>query len=187
MCKDRQRLAKRFDENPILLITPFPGLSKMQSIQSLQKWTYRHISALVWGSVQALQIRNNPEIYKTHVFYVNLALSAEARAGTRLRVKRMFTVVDAVPIERQRLGQLFPYLITSLRVTQPPQHDDVVATAVVRCGDYYDFVDALSRRHDARTMQTLDPSWKIKFLEAVKPPEREATGANGGPIIDDLD
>lgn len=75
MCKDRQKQAKRFYENPISPMTPFPGLSAMHPIQSLQKWTYRHLSALVWGSVQSLQVRNNPEIYKTHAFYVTLALT----------------------------------------------------------------------------------------------------------------
>lgn len=168
------------------VVAPFPHLSTKQSIQLLQKWTYRHISALLWGSIQALELKRTPELAKTHIFYVTLELTSEARAGTRLRANRIFKVVDAISIRREELAQIWPVCAPNLSVP-PTQEGDVITTTIVRCGEYFDFLDALHRESDLRAGQNCDEAWKVTLLEATKPSDREFDIVKTDPLQYDVD
>ena len=186
ICRDRQRLAERYNNVPVTRIPAFPGLTTKLSYLCLQKWTYRHNSALLWGSINSLEAQATPERAMTHVFYVTLELTDEARAGTRLKVKRMFKVVDAVAIEKKQLEEMWWQVGTQLQV-RPEKEEDVITTAVVRCGEYCDFLDALHRKKDLREGLKNDKAWKGKFLEATKPSNKEFDVVKSDPLQYELD
>jgi hypothetical protein len=117
---------------------------------------------------------------------VTLELTSEARAGIRLRVNRMFKVVDAVSIEKKELAKLWPDIAVSLNI--PVQKaEDVITTTVIRCGDFSDFMDALHRKVDLRARVADGKEWKVKFLEATKLSEKDFDIGQADPLQYDID
>jgi hypothetical protein len=117
---------------------------------------------------------------------VTLELTSEAKAGIRLRVNRMFKVVDVVSIEKQELAKLQPDIAVSLNI--PVQKvEDVITTAVIRCGDFFDFMDALHGKADLRSRVVDDKEWKDKFLEATKLSEKDFDIRQTDPLQYDID
>jgi len=140
----------------------------------------------VWGSFNALEAQSSPERGLTHVFYVTLELTDEARAGTRLKVNRMFKVVNAVAIQKKELAKTWWQIEPHLR-GRAEKDEDVIATAVIRCGEYADFMDVLYRMEDLRNGQKNDEAWKAKFLEATKPSDRAFDVVKTDPLHFDMD
>jgi len=167
-------------------IAPFPGLTTKLSYLSLQKWTHRHNSALLWGCLNALEVQSKPERGLTHVFYVTLELTNEAKAGTRLKVNRMFKVVDAVAIEKVQLAKIWWEITPQLGI-RPEKEEDVITTTIIRCGEYSDFLDALHRKIDLKGGPIDDVAWKDTFMEATKVPGTGLDLVKTDPLQYDLD
>jgi hypothetical protein len=186
ICRDRQRLAAKYGDASVTKVAPFPGMTTKLSYLSLQKWTHRHNSALLWGCLNSLQAKSHPERGRTHVFYVTLELTDEARAGTRLKLNRMFKVFDAVAIEKKQLAKMWWDIAPYLDIL-PPREEDVVTTVIIRCGEFSDFFDALHRKVDLREGPWDDSAWKSKFLEATKASDKDLDLVKTDPLQYDLD
>jgi hypothetical protein len=185
-CRVKQQLVASYVDMSVTKVAPFPGLTTKLSCLSVQKWTHRHNSALLWGCMNALNVQSDPERALTHVFYVTLELTDEARAGTRLKVNRMFRVVDAVAIEKEQLARQW-WEITPQLQGRPEKEEDVITTTIVRCGEYADFLDALHRKVDLRAGYKSDRTWKATFMAATKVSDREVDVVKTDPLQYDLD
>ena len=179
-------MAAKYENDPASKIAPFPGLTTKLSYISLQKWGHRHNSALLWACLNALDTQLNPERGITHILYVTLELTDEARAGTRLKVNRMFKVLDAVAIEKEQLAKIW-WNITPHLYVRAEKEEDVATTAIIRCGEYCDFFDALHRKNDLRNGQIANREWKDTFLKATKVPDKEFDLVKADPLQYDLD
>lgn len=122
----------------------------------------------------------------THVFYVTLELTNEAKAGTRLKVNRMFKVLDAVAIEKEQLAKIWWDIAPQLCI-RPEKEEDVITTIVIRCGEYCDFMDALHRKTDLRARESDVKEWKDTFMEATKVPDKNFDLVKSDPLQHDLD
>jgi hypothetical protein len=98
----------------------------------------------------------------------------------------MFNVVDAVVIEKEELAKKWWEIAPQLFI-MPEKGEDVIATTIIRCGEYPDFLDALHRKADLRAGQKDDERWKATFMEATKVSGKDFDVVKTDPLQYDLD
>ena len=137
------------------------------SFQALQKWCHHHRPILTWACHNAFQAKHFPERGQTHVFFVKVTPTGDAQSGKEIKPPKMFTVDDALLMEKQYLALMSP-AVGNFVAKADEQHANMekvdmlkpeVSLMLVWCGAHINLMPCFWEKADLPHLEE-DKEWK---------------------------